>query len=139
MQPSSDTRAAVATPRRNQVEARRTRCTAKGQGLVSHRRTSSDRGVINICCRRAWAVGDDQEVQQMEEGYTPLGTVLTDQRPENSEGDGVIVVGRFKGDPYDGVQLSYDAGRRNLYLTPEGALRLAFLLATAVERDIDIR
>jgi hypothetical protein len=34
--------------------------------------------------------------------------------------DSVIVVGRFKGDPYDGVQLSYDAGRRNLYLTPEG-------------------
>src|SRR5215218_4331390 len=56
----------------------------------------------------------------MEEGYTQLGTVLTDQRPEDSEGDGVIVVGRFKGDPYDGVQLSYDAGRRNLYLTPEG-------------------
>ena len=48
-------------------------------------------------------------------------------------------VGRFKGDPYDGVQLSYDAGRRNLYLTAEGALRLAFLLAAAVERDIDIR
>ena len=75
----------------------------------------------------------------MEEGYTQLGTVLTDQRPEDSEGDGVIVVGRFKGDPYDGVQLSYDAGRRNLYLTPEGALRLAFLLAAAVERDIHIR
>jgi hypothetical protein len=56
----------------------------------------------------------------MQEGYTQLGTVLTDQRPEDSEGDGVIVVGRFKGDPYDGVQLSYDAGRRNLYLTPEG-------------------
>ena len=56
----------------------------------------------------------------MEDGYTQLGTVLTDQRPEDSEGDGVIVVGRFKGDPYDGVQLSYDAGRRNLYLTPEG-------------------
>jgi hypothetical protein len=55
------------------------------------------------------------------------------------EGDGVIVVGRFKGDPYDGVQLSYDAGRRNLYLTPEGALRLALLLAAAGERDIDIR
>ena len=55
----------------------------------------------------------------MEEGYTQLGTVLTDQRPEDSEEDGVIVVGRFKGDPYDGVQLSYDAGRRNLYLTPE--------------------
>jgi hypothetical protein len=35
----------------------------------------------------------------MEEGYTQLGTVLTDQRPEDSEGDGVIVVGRFKGDP----------------------------------------
>jgi hypothetical protein len=69
----------------------------------------------------------------MEEGYTQLGTVLTDQRPQDSEGDGVIVVGRFKGDPYDGVQLSY------LYLTPEGALRLAFLLAAAVERDIDIR
>jgi hypothetical protein len=56
----------------------------------------------------------------MEEGYTQLGTVLTDQRPEDNAGDGVIVVGRFKGDPYDGVQLSYDAGRRNLYLTPEG-------------------
>jgi hypothetical protein len=56
----------------------------------------------------------------MEEGYTQLGAVLTDQRPEDSEGDGVIVVGRFKGEPYDGVQLSYDAGRRNLYLTPEG-------------------
>jgi hypothetical protein len=75
----------------------------------------------------------------MEEGYTQLGTVLTDQRPANSEGEGVIVVGRFKGGPYDGVQLSYDAGRRNLYLTPEGALRLVFLLAAAVERDIDIR
>ena len=75
----------------------------------------------------------------MDEGYTQLGTVLTDQRSEDSQGAGVIVVGRFKGDPYDGVQLSYDAGRRNLYLTPEGALRLAFLLAAAVERDIDIR
>ena len=74
----------------------------------------------------------------MEEGYTQLGTVLIDQRPEDSEGDGLIV-GRFKGDPYDGVQLSYDAGRRNLYLTPEGALRLAFLLAAAVESGIDIR
>jgi hypothetical protein len=74
----------------------------------------------------------------MEVGYTQLGTVLTDQRPEESEGDGVIA-GRFKGDPYDGVQLSYDAGRRNLYLTPEAALRLAFLLAAAVEREIDIR
>ena len=80
-----------------------------------------------------------QRYEHMEEGYTQLGTVLTDQRPEDSEEDGVIVVGRFKGDPYDGVQLSYDAGRRNLYLTPEGALRLAFLLAAAVERDIDIR
>ena len=75
----------------------------------------------------------------MEEGYTQLGTVLTDQRPEDSEGDGAIVVGRFKGGPHDGVQLSYDTGRRNLYLTPEGALRLALLLAAAVERDIDIR
>ena len=82
---------------------------------------------------------DHQKVQDMQEGYTQLGTVLTDQRPEDSEGDGVIVVGRFKGDPYDGVQLSYDAGRRNLYLTPEGALRLAFLLAAAVEREIDVR
>jgi hypothetical protein len=35
----------------------------------------------------------------MDEGYTQLGTVLTDQRPEDSGGDGVIVVGRFKGDP----------------------------------------
>jgi hypothetical protein len=75
----------------------------------------------------------------MDEGYTQLGSVLTDQRPEDSEGAGVIVVGRFKGDPYDGVQLSYDAGRRHLYLTPEGALRLAFLLAAAVEREIEIR
>ena len=75
----------------------------------------------------------------MQEGYTRLGAVRTDQRPEDSEGDGVIVVGRFKGDPYDGVQLSYDAGRRNLYLTPEAALRLAVLLAAAAERDLDIR
>jgi hypothetical protein len=75
----------------------------------------------------------------MEEGYTQLGTALTDQRPDDSEGDGVIVVGRFKGDPDDGVQLSYDAGQRNLYLTPEAALRLAILLAAAAERDIDIR
>jgi hypothetical protein len=75
----------------------------------------------------------------MQEGYTQLGSVLTDERPEDSEGAGVIVVGRFKGDPYDGVQLSYDAGRRNLYLTPEAALRLAILLGAAVERDIDIR
>ena len=75
----------------------------------------------------------------MDEGYTRLGTVLTDQRPEDSGGAGVIVVGRFKGDPYDGVQLSYDAGRRHLYLTPEGALRLAFLLGAEVEREIDIR
>jgi hypothetical protein len=80
-----------------------------------------------------------RKVEHMEEGYTQLGTVLTDQRPEDSGGDGVIVVGRFKGDPYDGVQLSYDAGRRNLYLTPEAALRLAILLAAAAERDIDIR
>ena len=52
-----------------------------------------------------------------EAGYTQLGTVLTGQRPEPSEEAGVIVVGRFKGDPYDGVRLSYDAGRRKLYLT----------------------
>jgi len=75
----------------------------------------------------------------MEERYTQLGTVLIDQRLADGEEEGVIVVGRFKGDPYDGVQLSYDAGRRNLYLTLEGALRLAFLLAAAVERDINIR
>jgi hypothetical protein len=72
----------------------------------------------------------------MEEGYTQIGTVMIDQRPADSEEDGVIVVSRFKGDPYDGVQLSYDARRRKLYLTIEGALRLAFLLAAA---DIDIR
>ena len=46
----------------------------------------------------------------MEEGYTQLGTALTDQRPDDSEEDVVIVVGRFKGDSYDGVRLSYDAG-----------------------------
>ena len=40
----------------------------------------------------------------MDEGYTQLGSVLTDQRPEDSEGDGVIVFGRFKGDPSDGVE-----------------------------------
>jgi hypothetical protein len=32
----------------------------------------------------------------MEEGYTQLGTVLIDQRPEAGEGDGVIVVGRSR-------------------------------------------
>lgn len=31
----------------------------------------------------------------MEEGYAQLGTVLTDQRPKDSEGVGIIVVGRF--------------------------------------------
>jgi hypothetical protein len=65
--------------------------------------------------------------------------VLIDQRLADSEEDGVIVVGRVKGDRYDGVQLSYDAGGRKLYLSLEGALRLAFLLAAAVERDIYIR
>jgi hypothetical protein len=75
----------------------------------------------------------------MEEGYTQLGTVLIDQRLADGEEEGVIVVGRFKGEPYDGVQLSYDAGRRNLHPTLEGALRLIFLLAAAVERDINIR
>jgi hypothetical protein len=75
----------------------------------------------------------------MEDGYTQVGTVLIDQRPDDSEVNGVIVVSRFKGDPYDGVQLSYETGRRNLYLTTEGALRLAILLAAAVERHIDIR
>jgi hypothetical protein len=80
-----------------------------------------------------------RKVQHLEEGYTQLGTVLTDQHPQDSEADGVIVAGRFKGDPYDGVQLSYDTGRRNLYLTPEPARRLAILLAAAAERDIDIR
>jgi hypothetical protein len=58
--------------------------------------------------------------ERSEEGYTQLGTVLIDRRPEDSEEEGVIVVGRFKGDPYDGVQLSYDTGRRKLYLTPRG-------------------
>jgi hypothetical protein len=46
----------------------------------------------------------------MEEGYTPLGTVLIDQRPEDSEEDGV---GRFKGDRYDGVQVSDCLSNRN--------------------------
>jgi hypothetical protein len=50
-----------------------------------------------------------RKIQHMQEGDTQLGTVLTDQRPEDSEGDGVIVVGLFKGDPYDGGQLSYAA------------------------------
>jgi hypothetical protein len=35
----------------------------------------------------------------MDEGYTQFGTVPIDQRPQDSEEDGVIVVGRFKGDP----------------------------------------
>lgn len=39
----------------------------------------------------------------MEEGYTQLGTVLTEQRPVHRDRDGVIVVGRFKGGPYCGV------------------------------------
>ena len=45
----------------------------------------------------------------MEEGYTQLGTVLTDQRPEDSEGDGVIVVGRSK-IPNRGHGLTLDHG-----------------------------
>jgi hypothetical protein len=35
----------------------------------------------------------------MEQGYSQLGGVLTDQRPPASAGAGVIVVGRFNGDP----------------------------------------
>jgi hypothetical protein len=49
----------------------------------------------------------------MEEGYTQLGTVLIDQRLADSEEDRVIVVGRFKGDRYDGVQLSECLSNRN--------------------------
>jgi hypothetical protein len=56
----------------------------------------------------------------MEDGYTQLGTVLTDRRPKESEGDSVIVVGRLKGDPYDGLKLSYDVGRRNRTWFPNG-------------------
>jgi hypothetical protein len=108
----------------------------RGQVLRTHLGGSDRRGFSAITFVQARVRAN---VQHMEDGYTQLGTVLTDQRPEDSEGDGVIVVGRFKGDPYDGVQLSYEAGRRNLYLTPEGALRLAFLLAAAVEKDIDIQ
>ncbi len=44
-----------------------------------------------------------------------------------------------EGDPYDGVQLSYEAGQRNLYLTPAGALRLAILLAAMAESEINNR
>jgi hypothetical protein len=69
-----------------------------------------------------WSFGvpaPSRKIQHMEDGYTQLGTLLPDQRPDAEE-DGVIVVGRFKGDPYDGVQLSYEAGRRNLYLTQRG-------------------
>jgi hypothetical protein len=75
----------------------------------------------------------------MEEGYTQLGTVLTDQRPENSEGDGVIVVGRFKGDPLRRRSAQLRRWPPKPVPDPKGALRLAFLLAAAVERDIDIR
>ena len=49
----------------------------------------------------------------MEDGYTQLGTVLIDQRPEDSEGDGVIAVGRFKGIPARG-------GSRKGYRHPLG-------------------
>jgi hypothetical protein len=128
-----------------------------GDGLRPFRLMRSSPGSMGVVAgessgpvwagRTAWAPAQSPcmqariraKVRHMEDGYTQLGTVLTDRRPEDSEGDSVIVVGRFKGDPYDGVELSYDAGRRNLYLTPEGALRLAFLLAAAVERDIDGR
>src|SRR5215203_4315273 len=98
------------------------RAAASGIHELSGKRVikSSGSGVVNIYCRGVRAVGDDQEVQQMEEGYTQLGTVLTDQRPENSDGDGVIVVGRFKGDSYDGVQLSYDAWPPKAVPDPRG-------------------
>jgi hypothetical protein len=35
----------------------------------------------------------------MEDGYTQLGTVLTDRRPKDSEGESVIVVGRLRATP----------------------------------------
>ena len=35
----------------------------------------------------------------MEEGYTQLGTVLTDQRPEDSQGAGVIVLAASRATP----------------------------------------
>jgi hypothetical protein len=126
--------------RRRSYAAGRTTVALTGQWIrttVPHRDQPGRRGLpAQSPCAQARVRA---KVQHMEEGYTQLGTVLIDQRAEDSEGDGVIVVGRFKGGPYDGVQLSYDAGRRNLYLTPEGALRLALLLAAAVERDLDIR
>jgi hypothetical protein len=74
----------------------------------------------------------------MEKGYTQLGTVLIDQRPSDSEDDGVIVVSRFTGGPYDSVQLSYDAGRRKLYLTLEGRCAWHFCSRRRL-KDTDIR
>ena len=75
----------------------------------------------------------------MGEGYTEIGTVLTEGGPEGGEGVGVIVVSRFSGASYSGVRLSSEDGRRNLYLAPPAALRLAILLGSAAERDVNIR
>jgi hypothetical protein len=51
-------------------------------------------GAITLHASRVHAM-----VRHMEDGYTKLGTVLADRRHEDSEGDGVIVVSRFKGTP----------------------------------------
>jgi hypothetical protein len=78
--------------------------TAPGVSCTRRRHISRYQAV-----RQGQGRDDHQKVLDMEEGYTQLGTVLTDQRPGDTVGDGVIVVGRFKGGLYDGVQLSYDA------------------------------
>lgn len=82
-------------------------------------------GALSMTAREAVGCAAWPAAKGIDQWQEPWPTEDLMQRPGDNEGDGVIVVGRFKGDPYDGVQLSYDAGRRNLCLTPEGALRLA--------------
>jgi hypothetical protein len=75
----------------------------------------------------------------MEEGYTQLGTVLIDQRPTDSEEDGVIVVGRFKGEALRRRSAQLRRWPAKAVPDPRGGAAPGILLAAAVDRDIDIR
>jgi hypothetical protein len=65
--------------------------------------------------RTAWAPAQSPcmqarvraKLRHMEDGYTQLGTVLTDRRAEDSEGDSVIVVGH---PPERGTSVGYPNG-----------------------------
>jgi hypothetical protein len=104
---------------------------AAGLTMAPRRKVSAQHSDAVVFLQGLLPRGDDVGVPE----WVPI-----DSFDEGAAGHGDRSrVEQIGGDPYDGVQLSYEAGRRNLYLTPEGVLRLAFLLAAAVERDIDIR